>query len=122
MVGHADLSREDHVVFDDAAPGDAHLRREQDTAANRHAVADLHEVVDLGAGTNAGLADRGTIDRGVGADLDIVLDDDRLAADLQVRAVRLPGEPESSLPSTAPSCTMTRLPTTTRSRIETWSG
>ena len=76
MVGHADLSREDHVVFDDAAPGDAHLRREQDTAANRHAVADLHEVVDLGAGTNAGLADRGTIDRGVGADLDIVLDDD----------------------------------------------
>ena len=118
MVGHADSSGEDHVVLDHAAPGNADLRREQDTAANRHAVADLHEVVDLRAGTNTGLADRGAIDRGVGADLDIVLDDDlRPLRNLQMRAVRLPGEPEPSLPSTAPSCTITRWPTTTRSRM-----
>ncbi len=49
--------------------------------ADQHIVGDLHEIVDLGALADHGVADRAPIDRGVGADLDIVLDDD--AADLR---------------------------------------
>ena len=61
----------------------------------RDAVADLHQVVDLRAGADARLADRRPIDRRVGADLDVVLDDDVGALrNLQVRAVGLPREPE----------------------------
>ena len=37
---------------------------------------DLHEIVDLGALADHGVADRAAVDRGVGADLDVVLDDD----------------------------------------------
>ena len=42
---------------------------------------DLHQIVDLGALADDGVADRAAVDRGVGADLDVVLDDD--AADLR---------------------------------------
>ena len=43
----------------------------------RDAVADLHEVVDLRAGLDARLADRGPIDRRVRAELHVVFDHDR---------------------------------------------
>ena len=46
-----------------------------------HIVGDLDEIVDLGALADHGVADRAAVDGGVGADLDIVLDDD--AADLR---------------------------------------
>ena len=59
------------------------------------AVRDLHQVVDLRAGADAGLADRRAIDRRVGADLDVVFDHDvGVLRDLEVRAVRLPREAE----------------------------
>ncbi len=52
------------------------------------AVGDLHEVVDLGAGLDARLADRRTIDGRVRAELHIVFDDDgRDLRNLLVRAV-----------------------------------
>ena len=63
------------------AAGDADLRGEQHVASERDAVRDLDEIVDLGAGADARLADGGTIDRRVRADLDVVFDDD--AADLR---------------------------------------
>src|SRR5271166_84826 len=44
---------------------------------NMGAVADLHQIVDLGAAGNAGFADAGAIDAGIGLDFYIVLDDDR---------------------------------------------
>ena len=51
---------------------------------------DLHEVVDLRAGADPRLADRRPIDRRVGADLDVVFDDDvGVLRDLQMRAVGL---------------------------------
>ena len=79
----------------DGAAGDADLRREQHALADGDAVRNLHEVVDLGAGADARLADRRPIDRGVGADLDVVFDDDvGVLRNLQVRAVRLLDEAE----------------------------
>jgi hypothetical protein len=39
-------------------------------------VTDLHEVVDLGAGFDSGFPDSRTIDRCIGAELDIVFDHD----------------------------------------------
>ena len=88
----------------------------------RDVVADLHEVVDLGAGADPRLAHRGAVDGGVGADLDVVLDHHR--ADLRHLDVRPSASrvnPNPSLPMTAPSWTTTRSPSTTRSRIETWA-
>ena len=76
MAADADLAAEHHVVADLGAAGDADLRRHQHVAPDAHAVRDLHQVVDLGAGLDARLADRRTIDGGVRAELDVVLDDD----------------------------------------------
>ena len=45
-------------------------------AADDDVVADLHEVVDLGALADDRVARRAAIDRRVGADLDVVLNDD----------------------------------------------
>ena len=105
----------------DRAAGDADLRGQQHAAADRDAVRDLHEVVDLRAGADPRLADRRPIDRRVGADLDVVFDDDvGVLRDLQVRAVRLPREAEAvAADDGAVVQRSTRLPMTTRSRIET---
>ncbi len=65
--------------------------------ADHHVVGDLHEVIDLGALADHRVARGAAVDRRVGADLDIVLDDD--PADLrhlQV-AVRAHGEAEAVL-------------------------
>ena len=43
--------------------------------ADGRAVADLDEVVDLGAGVDAGFADGGAVDAGVGLDFDVVFED-----------------------------------------------
>ena len=65
--------------------------------ANHDVVADLHEIVDLRALADHGVAVRAPIDRHPGADLDVVLNDD--AADL--RHFEMPprpeGEPEAVL-------------------------
>ena len=81
VAGHADLPGQRHVVFNRHTARHADLRRQQHVAADGDAVRDLHEVVDLGAGADARLANGGTIDGRVGADLDVVFDDD--AADLR---------------------------------------
>ena len=49
--------------------------------ADRHIVADLDQIVDLGALADHGIADGAAVDGRIGADLDVVLDDD--AADLR---------------------------------------
>ena len=50
---------------------------EQSVFANLRAVADLYQVVDLDAAPDAGFADAGAIDAGVGLHLHVVFDDDR---------------------------------------------
>ena len=44
--------------------------------SDRDVVSDLDQIVDLGALADHGIAGRAAIDRRVGADLDVVLDDD----------------------------------------------
>ena len=59
-------------------------------------MADLDEVVDLGAGVDAGFADGGAVDAGVGLDFDVVFEDDRAGLeDLVPGAVGLAGEAEA---------------------------
>ncbi len=55
--------------------GEADLRAEQRVGPDRGAVADHDEVVDLGAGVDACLADGGAVDGGVGLNLDVVVED-----------------------------------------------
>src|SRR5690606_11653450 len=57
--------------------------------ADPHVVSDLDEIVDLGAFPDDRVGQRASVDRGIRADLDIVLDDD--PADL--RDLLRPGTP-----------------------------
>ena len=73
-------------------------------------VADLDEIVDLGALADHGVADGAAVDGGAGADLHVVLDDD--PADLRHLAVA-PGphhEAEAVLPDAQPGWMITRSP------------
>ena len=75
VAGEAGLSADDHVVTQSCAAGDAHLGGDQAVFANHDIVGDLDEVVDFGSFTNAGFAKARAVDRGVGANFHIVLDD-----------------------------------------------
>src|SRR5207249_4173613 len=68
------LARQDHSRTHLGGPGDPHLRDYQRERPDSHVVADLHQVVDLGAAADDGLAQRGTVDAGAGTQLHVVLD------------------------------------------------
>ena len=93
------------------------------SGADRGAVADLDEVVDLGAGVDAGFADGGAVDAGVGLDLDVVFKDG--AARLQDFVPGAPSDwrakPKPSAPMMAPFCRMTWLPRRQCSRTTAWA-
>src|SRR3989304_10283164 len=76
VPGHAGLPGENHVVADFGAARQAHLGAEQGVLADRRGVADLDEVVNLGAAADAGFADGGAVNGGAGLDFDVVFDDD----------------------------------------------
>ena len=75
VAGHADLTGEDDVAADGGGAGEAYLGAEEGVLADGGAVADLDKVVDLGSSANAGLAEGGSVDAGVGLDLDVVFED-----------------------------------------------
>jgi len=59
-------------------------------------MADLDQIVDLGSGVDAGFADGGAVDAGVGLDLDVVFEDGRAGLeDLVPASVGLSGESEA---------------------------
>src|SRR5512138_1253022 len=88
MPADADLAAKHHIVLDVRAAGDTHLRRHQHVASDADAVTDLHEVVDLRARLDPRLADGRTIDSGVRAQFDVVLEHHgRHLRDLRVRTV-----------------------------------
>src|SRR5436309_825739 len=64
----------DEVAYRNAS-GDTHLPGDQAMAPDDGVVADLHLIVDLGSLADHGIAVAAAVDGGVGADLDIVLDD-----------------------------------------------
>jgi hypothetical protein len=73
---HAHLAGQRHIVTDGGTAGDADLGREERVPTDVHAMPYLNQVVDFCARLDACLADGGSIDRGVGADFDVVLKDD----------------------------------------------
>ena len=75
VAGNADLSGENHVVAYIGRSRQANLRDEQRVVAYAATVADLHQVVDLRAASNAGFANAGAVNAGVGLNLNIAFDD-----------------------------------------------
>ena len=88
MIGHAHVAGQDDVVPDARAARDADARHEQAAASDPDVVADVDEVVDLGARADHRVVHAPAVDAGVGADLDVVLDD--AAADVGDPVVALP--------------------------------
>src|SRR5439155_7396124 len=84
-----DLPRENDVVSKHGAARDAHLRHDDAVLPDLNVVGDLHQIVDLAARPDPGGPGRGAVDGNVGADLDVVLDEDvtdlgKLAIDIAV--------------------------------------
>ena len=101
MADDADLASQDHALTELGRTADAALSYQQAEGTDFHVVRDLHQVVDLGAAADDGLAQSRSVDAGAGADLDIVFDahDPRLG-DLAVHralavAFQIQGETES---------------------------
>ena len=75
VAGACGLTGEDDIFSDPGGAGEADLRAEEGIFTDGAAVADLDEVIYFGSSANAGLADRGPVDGGVGLDLDVVFED-----------------------------------------------
>ena len=71
-IRDSDLASENRVFLDDYAARDASLRGDHDILANLAVVADVHEVVDLRPAANARKVERAAVDRGIGADFDVI--------------------------------------------------
>ncbi len=80
MFGDAYLAADDRAIRDSAAAGDAGLRRDHDVAADGDVVSHVDKIVELRAAADPCLFERSTVDRGVRADFDIVLDDEACPA------------------------------------------
>jgi hypothetical protein len=100
VVSYAHFSTGHHAVLNHDASGKTDLRRQHDVTANAGAVRHLDEVIDLGAGADPRFAKGGTVDRGIGANLDVVLDhDDRGLRNLLVGTIRSQHEAEAVGPN-----------------------
>src|SRR3989442_985130 len=76
VVGDPHLPRQHHAAPKLRGPRDADLGHEDRVLTHLHVVPDLDEIVDLGPPADDGIAEGRAVDRGVGADLHVVLDDD----------------------------------------------
>src|SRR4051794_21392339 len=81
MVGEADTATHGDVVTDDDGTGDTRKPRYNAIATDANIVGDLNQIVDLGPLADDRVGHRAAIDGRIGADLDIILNDD--AADLR---------------------------------------
>ncbi len=75
VLDDPDTAAQHDRILQRHAAADPRLRHHDAVAANHHVVADLHEVVDLGAFADHGVADAAAVDHRAGTDLDVVLDD-----------------------------------------------
>src|SRR5262249_1337549 len=84
------------VLAELGAPRDPCLRGDRGIVSDDDIMPDLNEIVKLDAAADARLAEGRPVDRTVGADLDVVLDDDNAALrDLLVGSVVFWGKPEA---------------------------
>ena len=65
--------------------------------SNPDVVRDLHQIIDPCPGTDHRVVDRAPVDRGIGADLDIVLDHHAAELRHRMEALRRDREPEAFL-------------------------
>ena len=71
VISEPDLAADDHVILDDGAPRNPGLSRDDNTPSDSDVVRNLHEVVDLAPRPNVRGTKRPSVDRRIGADLDI---------------------------------------------------
>src|SRR5215471_4830505 len=76
MVVDADTGAKDHEILDCHTARNSGLRHQHAMTSNGNIVADLHQVVDLGALPYDGVAIGPSVDGAASADLDVVLNDD----------------------------------------------
>src|SRR6202035_6159593 len=76
VVGNAGLARHHHIISHLDAARYADLRDNDAVSPDRAVVADLHQIVDLGALADDGIAAGAAVDGRIGAYLHIVLNDD----------------------------------------------
>jgi len=77
VTGDPNLAGENYAFANDSRSGEADLRAQQGIAAHRGAMAYLDEIIDLGAGMDAGFADAGAVDAGIRLDFDVVFENGR---------------------------------------------
>src|SRR6185437_7331513 len=75
------LRGDDDVIAEPRAAGNARLGNQHATASYPHVVPDLHQIINHRAGADHRIGSGAAVDRGVGADLHVILDDD--AAELR---------------------------------------
>src|SRR5262249_55927570 len=97
VTGKAALPADHHEIVELRAPRDAGLRHQHAAATNRHVVPDLDQIINHRTVADDGVGPGAAVDRRIGADLDIVADDD--AAELRDAdmAARIGGEAEAVL-------------------------
>src|SRR3984957_900962 len=76
MIGQAHLPAHHDKISHLRAAGNAGLPSDEAVTPDAHVVRDLHQIVDLGPLPNDGVAGRAAVDRGVGADFHVVLNND----------------------------------------------
>src|SRR5262245_26022951 len=97
VISHAGLTTHDDTVLHRGATRDSDLAGEQAVTSDRDVVRDLHQIVDLGPLPDHGVTNGPAIDGGVGADLDVVLDDDARNLRNLVRPARAAHKAEAIL-------------------------
>ena len=77
VAGHGRLTTDADEILQHRRTRNTDLGDNDATPAEDHVVADLHQIIETRAGADHRVPGRSPIDRGIGADLDIVLQDDQ---------------------------------------------
>src|SRR5262249_10158128 len=72
MARKPTLRSNDHVVFQDGRAGNSRLRNDYATLSKFYVVPDLHQIINPAAFADDCVGSCAAIDRGVGADLDVI--------------------------------------------------
>src|SRR5438094_696332 len=74
MLANSNLPAEDDVVLNGDAAGEPGLRRDDNVFSDAAVVSDVHEIVDLGAASDARFIQRSAVDGRVGPDFHVIFD------------------------------------------------
>jgi hypothetical protein len=93
VAGEAALARDGNVIAQLCGAGDADLGDEQAVLPDLHVVADLHKIINLGPLAYHRFAQGGAIDRGAGADFNVIFNSDNSNLRNLVVLALVQGEP-----------------------------